>query len=432
MAKSVVLGILMETLGEYVDISREKLKMAVWSGEIQLRDLQLKSSALSSLDLPVCVLRGSVASLKIAIPWKNLGKSPTVIQVDGLIAIIGPSDDKSFTSSDLQRHSSDLKRRILERAEKIAYAYISGELQKKELSRMAASAMNKKKAKNTSWITSLGVSYAQGVLAKMLANIELKFRDIHIRYEDCAVIPGFCIQAGITIAEIFVVTTDEDWFESSASNNSRIKRRANGNGSIMYKTATLRNLAVYWNTDSKISLANSEDGSYEKADWMTRMMGLIYNEKNKTVDSGNQYIILPPNHIEIQLAHNDEHLSDNTSTAASASNLPQNDADNPSYSAQRYQSCRNSLPIGVSCNRNGEGTVNVEVSECSIDKSDKSPNIDDDQYLSCLADVRIDMGQLQIAFNGKQLDQVRIMSEIQLKYKCEKLLIFAYPFEFSH
>ena len=147
--------------------------------------------------------------------------------------------------------------------------------------------------------------------------------------------------------------------------------------------------------------------------------------------SGNQYIILPPNHIEIQLAHNDEHLSDNTSTAASASNLPQNDADNPSYSTQRYQSCRNSLPIGVSCNRNGEGTVNVEVSGCSIDKSDKSPNINDDQYLSCLADVRIDMGQLQIAVNGKQLDQVRIMSEIQLKYKCEKLLIFAYPFEFS-
>ena len=415
MAKSVVLGILIEALGEYVDISREKLKMAVWSGEIQLRDLGLKSSALSSLDLPVCVLRGSIASLKIAIPWKKLGKSPTLIQLDGLIAIIGPSDDKSFTSIDLQRHSSDLKRRILERAEKIAYAYVSGELQKKELGRMAASAINKKKTKNTSWITSIGVSYMQGMLAKILANIELKLADIHIRYEDLSVIPGFCIAAGITIAEIFVVTTDESCFESAASSKSRIKRNTDctENGSTMYKTATLRNLAVYWNTDSKISLSNFEDSSHNDTDWMSKMTGLIYKEEKKVVDSGIQYIFLPPNQIEIQLAHNDEHLSDNTSTAASdlaknTSNFRQNDTD----SAQCYQSCRNPIPLEVSHNGNGDGAVNEEGSDSNLDKLNKSPSIDDDQNDSCLADVQIDMGQLQIALNGKQLDQVKITNSI--------------------
>jgi vacuolar protein sorting-associated protein 13A/C len=156
----------MESLGEYVDLSREKLKMAVWSGEIALRDLSLKSTAFASLDLPVHVLKGSLGRLKVTIPWTNLGNSSTVVQLDDIIALIGPSDDRSFTAEDLQRHSSELKRKILEKAAKIAYAYISTELNKKELDR--ADFNEKKKAKRSSWMTSIGVSYIQGIIAKVM------------------------------------------------------------------------------------------------------------------------------------------------------------------------------------------------------------------------------------------------------------------------
>lgn len=43
----------MDTLGEYIDLSREKLKMAVWDGKIEFKNLNLKLKAFNSLDLPV-------------------------------------------------------------------------------------------------------------------------------------------------------------------------------------------------------------------------------------------------------------------------------------------------------------------------------------------------------------------------------------------
>ena len=216
MAKSIVLGILEETLGEYVELSRDKLKMAVWSGEVELRNLALKSTALERLDLPIHVVYGSLSSLRLSIPWKRLGETPVRILMEGLLVQIGPANDKLFTVEDLRRHSSELKRKILERAEAIAYAYISAELSKRELEQ-SSGATSKKKTKKWGWFTSVGLSYAQRLIAKVLANVELNFRNIHFRYEDGVVVPGCVISAGITIERLLVATTDARWVEKSSS-----------------------------------------------------------------------------------------------------------------------------------------------------------------------------------------------------------------------
>ena len=104
MAKSIVLGILMETLGDYIDFSRDQLKMAVWSGEINISDLSLKSTSLDKLDLPIVFHGGSLSSLHLTIPWTEIGNVPVRVVLDGLCVLIGPSDDSNFTIEDLQRH----------------------------------------------------------------------------------------------------------------------------------------------------------------------------------------------------------------------------------------------------------------------------------------------------------------------------------------
>jgi vacuolar protein sorting-associated protein 13A/C len=362
MAKSIVLGILMETLGEYVDISREKLKMAVWSGEIELRNLSLKSTAFASLDLPVRVLHGTLGSLKITIPWTNLGKSSTLVQLDGLIAHIGPSDDRSFTAEDLQRHSSELKRKILEKAERIAYAYISDELNKKEIDRTHDSKKDLKKSKR-SWMTSVGVSYVQGMVAKILANIELKFKNIHIRYEDSVAIPGTLISAGLTIDELLIITTDENWVEKTTSGFKKISGMIQGNSGIMFKIATLCNLTLYWDTDSKSIGDMAQDDSNTK--WSDTMKALIYSDKNK-VEVKSHYIMLPPNLITLKLAHNNEKigqiLEDDHEGGGSAvsSSSPQN-------------------RMGLKNDKNDK-----KVSRGSVGEDD----------LPCLADVAVDIGRI--------------------------------------
>ena len=337
MAKSIVLGILLETLGEYVEISRDKLKMAVWSGRIELNDMSLKSGALASLDLPIHVYHGSLGILKITIPWTSLGKSSTVIELDGLVASIGPSDDKFFTAEDLRRHSADLKRKILLRAENIAYAYMSGELRKKELLRTEPSTQTKKK-RNTSWASSVGASYVQGLIAKMLANIEVKFRNIHIRYEDGVAVSGRFISAGITVEELSIITTDEKWIEivsvssskmlnssksnSESNNNSYSRNKSKGKGSprdttsgvVMHKIATLRNVCVYWNTDSTGPLKNGY-GLHSDGIWHKVMRSMIYTDADRMKDktSCNHYVLAPPNLIVIKATYDNEKSYEHTS-----------------------------------------------------------------------------------------------------------------------
>ena len=160
----------METLGDYVDLSRENLKMAVWSGDIELRNLNIKSNAFDKLDIPVNVLNGSLSSLRVAIPWKRLGETPVRVTLEGLYVLLGPSSDSMFTAEDLERHSTALRDKILERAEAIAYAYISAELSKKAAETVVeqdAVLSKKKKNKRFAWLATVGLSYAQRLIAKV-------------------------------------------------------------------------------------------------------------------------------------------------------------------------------------------------------------------------------------------------------------------------
>ena len=61
MAKSLLLNILEEHLGQYVEgLSRENLKLGVWSGKVDFLNLKLKSSALDNLHLPIKVVKGAL------------------------------------------------------------------------------------------------------------------------------------------------------------------------------------------------------------------------------------------------------------------------------------------------------------------------------------------------------------------------------------
>jgi N-terminal region of Chorein or VPS13/Vacuolar sorting-associated protein 13, N-terminal len=403
MAKSIVFGILLETLGEYVEISRDKLKMAVWSGRIELHDMSLKSGALASLDLPIHVYHGSLGSLKVTIPWTSLGKSSTVIELDGLVASIGPSDDRYFTAEDLRRHSAELKRKILLRAERIAYAYMSGELRKKELRRTELSTHTKKK-RNTSWASSVGASYVQGLIAKMLANIEFTFRNIHIRYEDGVAVSGRFLSAGITVDELSIITTDENWVEVAAVSHSKTQNNSNSKdtsksrskskgspvnsspGLVMHKIATLRNVCVYWNTDSDGPLKNGL-GLHSDSKWHKAMRSMIYTDAGTTKGTScNNYVLAPPNVIIIKVAYDNEksyeqnssHRVISTVTAAGAA-----DADDADVAATKELNTDDFLSHEQRT-RDTKGTGNS----------------------GCVIDVSVDMGSMQFAAGLEQMDQV--------------------------
>ena len=91
MFEKTVTDLLDKVLGKYVKgLNRENLQIAVWSGDVTLRDLQLKSTALDLLDIPLSMRFGVLSELSITVPWKNLGKEPIIIRLRGVSTILSP------------------------------------------------------------------------------------------------------------------------------------------------------------------------------------------------------------------------------------------------------------------------------------------------------------------------------------------------------
>ena len=165
-----------------------------------------------------------------------------------------------------------MKRKILERAESIAFEYVSSEIITKELERLKPkNAAHENESNRYSWFTSIGLSYAQKLIAKILANIEITISNIHFRYEDKIINPGYIVSVGLTLESVAIATTDSQWNQRNSANLNSSKQAkdttwrtskpddtpestsASSSSRIMYKLITLRNLSVYWNVNDLLS-----------------------------------------------------------------------------------------------------------------------------------------------------------------------------------
>ena len=71
MFEGKLTSVLNKLLGEYVHgISAKDLSVAVFKGDVVLKNLRLKTEALNALDLPFVVRSGLVGKLSLQIPWR--------------------------------------------------------------------------------------------------------------------------------------------------------------------------------------------------------------------------------------------------------------------------------------------------------------------------------------------------------------------------
>ena len=94
MFEGKLTSVLNKLLGEYVHgISAKDLSVAVFKGDVVLKNLRLKTEALNALDLPFVVRSGLVGKLSLQIPWRALGKQPVVATIERLYVVAGFADD---------------------------------------------------------------------------------------------------------------------------------------------------------------------------------------------------------------------------------------------------------------------------------------------------------------------------------------------------
>jgi vacuolar protein sorting-associated protein 13A/C len=86
-----------------------------FTGDVVLRNLVLKQSALSELDLPVQTSYGHLGSLVLKIPWKNLYSAPVEAYIDRLYLLAVPNNSVRYNAEREDKNVFEAKKAELER-----------------------------------------------------------------------------------------------------------------------------------------------------------------------------------------------------------------------------------------------------------------------------------------------------------------------------
>jgi vacuolar protein sorting-associated protein 13A/C len=125
MLEDQVAYLLQRYLGNYVrGLNKEALKISVWQGDVELKNMQLKPEALNALKLPVRVKAGFLGSVKLKVPWTRLGQEPVVVYLDRIFVLAEPATDVEGLSEDSIQEAKrnlirEMETKLVERARRL-------------------------------------------------------------------------------------------------------------------------------------------------------------------------------------------------------------------------------------------------------------------------------------------------------------------------
>ncbi|XP_023933797.2 intermembrane lipid transfer protein Vps13 isoform X2 [Bicyclus anynana] len=251
--ESIVVDVLNRFLGDYVEnLNRNQLKLGIWGGDVVLENLILKQNALEELNIPVQTVYGHLGKLVLKIPWKNLYGASVEASIERLFLIVNPTAEVKYDP---------------EKEEKMALAAKQAELARVEEAK-------KKEAEKDD---KLDETFVEKLVTQIIKNVQLKISDIHVRYEDSITNPKSPFSFGITLHNLSVHTTDENW-KQTVIQEAVTK---------IFKILSLEGLAVYWNP------ATEQYSKNEAGQILKRLKGEIATKSSKP--SSYHYALGPIN-----------------------------------------------------------------------------------------------------------------------------------------
>ncbi|XP_062515201.1 intermembrane lipid transfer protein VPS13C-like isoform X4 [Corticium candelabrum] len=231
MFEGLVTALLNKFLGPYIkNLDSSQLKLSIFSGNVSLEDLEVKPDALADKNLPIRVHAGFLHELQLKIPWKSLYTEPTVVVIDGVYLIVGPTTGFKYDAETAKKEAREKKQKELEQIE-----------EKKRIEREG-----KPEEKSDGFV--------EKMVTQIIKNLQVTVKNVHIRYEDEVTCPGSPFAIGVTLQEVFAKTVDSNWKEAVIKDSVQQIRKLVG----------IRNLAAYVETNAQclagLPLAEWKDG----------------------------------------------------------------------------------------------------------------------------------------------------------------------------
>ncbi|KAI6181597.1 Vacuolar protein sorting-associated protein 13C [Aphelenchoides besseyi] len=250
--ESVVADLLNRFLGDFVEnLDASQLNLGIWGGDVKLFNLDVKETALDNLDLPIKLKFGCLDKLVLKIPWKNLYKEPVIADVEGLYLIVVPNKGVQYNEEKARKNEHENKQ--------------------KALARLEENRKNRRKPKDPA-----ADSFTEKLVAQIIKNLQVRIRNIHVRYEDEFTDRNRPFATGITLQSLNFETTDSNW-------KATIHKETMN---IFYKLVYLENLAVYWNSKAKL-ISNSTD----RKEIRRQLEESIVSSENRAPD--HKYVLEP-------------------------------------------------------------------------------------------------------------------------------------------
>jgi vacuolar protein sorting-associated protein 13A/C len=222
MLEGLVASLLNRFLGMYIrNFDPKQLNVGIWSGDVKLRDLELRREALDQLKLPINVVEGHLGQLTLKIPWSNLRGQPVQVYIEDVFVLAAPKEDAEWDEEEEERRRQAVKIEKLDSAEML-----------KDRNQEGMSQEEQQKSQ----------SFTESLVTKIVDNLQITVKNIHVRYEDSISAPGHPFALGLTLQEFSAISTDGEWKPTYIQDTV----------GPTHKLATLGALAVYWNTDTHL------------------------------------------------------------------------------------------------------------------------------------------------------------------------------------
>lgn len=230
MFESIVATLLNRLLGAYIEnFDSKQLNIGIWSGDVRLKNLKLKKESLDKFHLPLDVKFGYLGELTLQIPWSNLKGKPVKVIIEDVYILAAPIILTEHDAEDDERREQKLKQDKLRDLEAIQSTLnsnpsIAGDLATNE-------------------------SFTESLITKIVDNVQVTIKNIHIRYEDDCVLTEFPYAVGATLQELSALSTDENWVPSFIAITQNFTR----------KLVLLREFSLYMQTETASMYCSDHD-----------------------------------------------------------------------------------------------------------------------------------------------------------------------------
>ena len=241
------------------------------------------------------ILHGEIKTLEVTIPWTALLNSPVKVLIDGVNLQMGPLNVAALDKEETKKRVISAKMQKLKMVDRLI-DYPSG-ASGSELEKDESANSNDSPDKARKPAPHARATYVQQWTSKIIDNIEITLKNVHIRYEDSQTIPNCPFSSGLTLSSFTLSTCDENWHEKF------VARDINKQSSSIRKIAKVCSFGLYWSTKSEVLSKESF------REWSTKMQVMIYPGKldamEKSLYDNVEYILHPANNLVVRLIHNE-------------------------------------------------------------------------------------------------------------------------------